>query len=94
MLISSTRIAPGTSRSCARGPSALSDFDRNIAHGGDDELAWASAVALKYNHFRAGLARIAWLHRQIEPAPALTRHARFQGEPARSFPTSTPAEAS
>jgi len=37
-----------------KGVSALSDYDRKIAYGGDDELAWASAVALKYNHISNG----------------------------------------
>ena len=32
------------------GVDALSQYDREIAHGGNDDLAWASAVALKYNH--------------------------------------------
>jgi hypothetical protein len=47
-----------------RGADALSEYDRNIAHGGNVELAWASAVALKYNHIRNGLGRIAWLEDQ------------------------------
>jgi hypothetical protein len=47
-----------------RGANALSDYDRNIAHGGNDELAWASALALKYNHVRNGLGRIGWLRNQ------------------------------
>lgn len=47
-----------------RGVDGLSDYDRQIAHGGNDRLGWASAVALKYNHIRFGLARIAWLQSQ------------------------------
>lgn len=41
-----------------RGPAALSDYDRNIAHCGNAELAWASAIALKYNHIRNGIERV------------------------------------
>lgn len=37
---------------------ALSDYDRNIAHGGNAELAWASSVALKYTHIRNSLGRL------------------------------------
>lgn len=44
-----------------RGPAALSDYDRNIAHGGEDELAWASAIALKFIHISGGLERVAQL---------------------------------
>jgi hypothetical protein len=46
-----------------RGTAALSDYDRNIAHGGNEELAWASAVALKYNHIRNGRGRMEWLQK-------------------------------
>lgn len=49
-----------------RGADALSEYDRTIAHGGNIELAWASAVALKYNHIRYGLGRVAWLHGQMQ----------------------------
>jgi hypothetical protein len=45
------------------GVDALSDYDRNIAHHGNDELAWASAVALKYNHIRFGRGRVNLLMR-------------------------------
>lgn len=45
----------------SRGPAALSDYDRHIAHNGNDELAWASAIALKHNHISNGLGRIEWL---------------------------------
>jgi hypothetical protein len=41
-----------------KGVAALSEYDRTIAYGGDDALAWASAVALKYNHVSNGLARV------------------------------------
>jgi hypothetical protein len=53
-----------------RGPAALSDYDRNIAHGGDDELAWASAIALKFNHISGGRGRIALLERMIKTGDA------------------------
>jgi hypothetical protein len=48
-----------------RGAQALSDYDRQIAHGGNDELAWASSIALKYNHIRNGLGRVAWLKERV-----------------------------
>lgn len=48
-----------------RGAAALSDYDRQIAHGGDDELAWASAVALKFNHISSGLGLLARLDRAV-----------------------------
>ena len=46
-----------------RGVGALSDYDRNIAHGGDEELAWASSLSLKYNHISLGLGRLEELQR-------------------------------
>jgi hypothetical protein len=48
-----------------RGAQALSDYDRQIAHGGNDELARASAIALKYNHIRNGLGRVTWLKERV-----------------------------
>ena len=47
------------------GAAALSEFDRSIAHGGDEELAWASAVALVYTHIRNGLGWLAWAEQQL-----------------------------
>lgn len=44
-----------------KGVDALSDYDKNIAYSGNDELAWASAIALKYNHIRFAKGRIALL---------------------------------
>lgn len=41
-----------------RGVDALSEYDRTIAYGGNDQLAWASAVALKYNHVSCAKARM------------------------------------
>lgn len=49
----------------ARGAAALSRFDREIAYGGNDDLARASALALKYNHIRLGLGRIRWLESRV-----------------------------
>jgi hypothetical protein len=47
------------------GAEALSQYDREIAHGGDDELAWASAIALKFNHISLARGRIQWLEQQL-----------------------------
>lgn len=35
-----------------RGVEALSSYDRQIAYGGNDDLAWASSIALAYNQVR------------------------------------------
>lgn len=51
------------------GPDALSDYDRNIAHDGNDELAWASAMALKFNHIRHGLGRVTALRLMLAMPP-------------------------
>ncbi|MCE7929713.1 MAG: hypothetical protein DYG91_14645 [Chloroflexi bacterium CFX7] len=48
-----------------RGAEALSRYDREIAHGGNDEMARASALALKFNHIALGRGRIAWLEQQL-----------------------------
>jgi hypothetical protein len=47
------------------GVEALSQYDREIAHGGDDELAWASAIALKYNHISGARGRVQWLSEEL-----------------------------
>jgi hypothetical protein len=47
------------------GVDALSQYDREIAHGENDDLAWASAVALKYNHISGARGRIRWLKQQL-----------------------------
>lgn len=52
-----------------KGADALSAYDRNIAHNGNDDLAWASAVALKFNHIRNGQARVAALRAALVKAP-------------------------
>ncbi|HKQ47578.1 MAG TPA: hypothetical protein VJZ71_05885 [Phycisphaerae bacterium] len=49
-----------------RGAEALSRYDREIAHTGD-EIAVATALALKHNHIRYGLGRVAWLQRALAP---------------------------
>lgn len=49
----------------ARGAEALNRFDREIAYGGNDALAIASTIALKYNHIRLGLGRMRWLRKQL-----------------------------
>jgi hypothetical protein len=49
----------------AHGAEALSRYDREIAYGGNDDLARASTLALKYNHIRLGLGRIAWLRQRV-----------------------------
>ena len=47
------------------GVGALSRYDREIAHGGDLELAWACSIALAYNHVVSCLGRLAWLRREL-----------------------------
>lgn len=46
------------------GAEALSRYDREIAHGGDDAMARATALALTYNHVRYLLGLLAWLEGQ------------------------------
>jgi hypothetical protein len=48
-----------------RGVEALSQYDREIAHGGNDDLAWASAVALKFNHVAGARGRISTLEKAL-----------------------------
>lgn len=50
----------------ARGADALSNYDRQIAHGGNDALARASSLALKFNHIAIGLGRVAWIEIELE----------------------------
>jgi hypothetical protein len=47
------------------GVDALNDYDRKIAHGGDDGLAWASAIALSYNHVQHGRGRVQRLRQKL-----------------------------
>lgn len=53
-----------------RGAEALSRYDREIAHT-SDEMARATALALKYNHIRYGLGRVAWLEARLGVKPSL-----------------------
>ncbi len=48
-----------------RGAEALSRYDREIAHS-SDAMARATALALKFNHIRYGMGRLAWLQKQID----------------------------
>jgi hypothetical protein len=41
-----------------KGVAALNHYDRSIAAAGDEPLAWATAISLKYTHIAAGLGRI------------------------------------
>lgn len=55
-----------------RGAEALSRYDREIAYGGNDKLARASSLALKFNHVSMGRGRVAWLEEQLQKrGPAL-----------------------
>jgi hypothetical protein len=58
------------------GVEALSRYDREIAHGGNDELAWASAIALKFNHVSGGRGRILWLEQQLGIPQTMRRSAQ------------------
>lgn len=42
----------------ARGVDALSPYDRQIAYGGNVDLAWASSIALAYNHVSYGRGKL------------------------------------
>lgn len=53
-----------------RGAVALSRYDREIAHT-SDEMARATALALKFNHIRYGLGRVAWLEACLGVKPSL-----------------------
>lgn len=48
-----------------RGVEALSNYDRTIAYGGNDAIAIASSLALKYNHISLGKSRLAALERTL-----------------------------
>lgn len=48
-----------------RGAEALSRYDREIAHSGNDEMARATALALKFNHIALARGRIAWLEQRL-----------------------------
>lgn len=57
----------------ARGAEALSDYDRRLSYGGDDELARAGALALLYNQISGSLGRIPWLEREQSRGSARSR---------------------
>lgn len=48
-----------------RGADALSPYDREIAHGGDLEMARASSLALTHNHIAWRKGRVAFLEREL-----------------------------
>lgn len=48
-----------------RGAEALSKYDREIAYGGDRELAVASSLALRVNHIGHSRGRIQWLKSEL-----------------------------
>jgi hypothetical protein len=47
------------------GVSVLSWYDREVAYGGDAELAWAGSIALAYNHIVFRLGRVGWLRKEL-----------------------------
>lgn len=49
-----------------KGAAALSQYDREIAHGGNDEMARACALALKFSHIGYGLGRIVSLEKELQ----------------------------
>jgi hypothetical protein len=49
-----------------RGADALSEYDREISSGGNENLAWATAIALKYSHICWGRGRAQWLEKELE----------------------------
>lgn len=48
-----------------RGAEALGQYDRTIAYGGDDELAVASSLALRFNHIAHSRGRVHWLQSKL-----------------------------
>jgi hypothetical protein len=66
------------------GVEALSRYDREIAHGGNDDLAWASAIALKYNHVSGARSRIVWLEQQLGVAHETILSAQEPPQPSSS----------
>jgi hypothetical protein len=66
------------------GVEALSQYDREIAHGGDDELACASAISLKYNHISGARGRVLWLEQQLGVAHTMTPPAQQAPVPSSS----------
>jgi hypothetical protein len=52
-----------------RGAEALGTYDRDIALACDDELAWASSIALYFNHISGARGRIRLLEGIENDAP-------------------------
>jgi len=48
-----------------RGVDALSRYDREISSGGNEDLAWATAIALKYSHICWGRGRAQWMANEL-----------------------------
>jgi len=48
-----------------RGIEALGRYDREISSGGNEDLAWASAIALKYSHICWGRGRAQRLEKEL-----------------------------
>lgn len=48
-----------------RGARALTRYDREIAYGGNDDLARASSLALTFNHIAWHRGRVEWLEREL-----------------------------
>jgi hypothetical protein len=66
------------------GVDVLSQYDREIAHGGNDELAWASAISLKYNHIGGARGRVLWLEQQLGVPHAMTPSVQQAPAPSSS----------
>lgn len=67
LLDNRARLAERTSRYQAileHRAEALSRYDRDSAYQGNDELAFASSVAMLYNHIRYYKGLVAWLEDQ------------------------------
>jgi hypothetical protein len=56
-----------------RGAAALSDYDRNIAHGGNEDLARASTLAILYNRVAWHRGRLDWLETEAKRRGYLQR---------------------
>lgn len=56
-----------------RGAEALGRYDREIAYGGNDELARAGTLALMFNQASRGLGRLRLLERELSPAGVRSR---------------------
>jgi len=63
-----------------RGVEALSQYDREISSGGNEDLAWATAMALKYSHICGGRGRLRWLEKELKTGqlPKMLRSSQSQ----------------